>query len=150
MTSVDMTHVPYKGMPQVINDLLGGQVQLLFANLPDAVPHIRTGRLKSLGVTYPQRAAFATELPTIAEQGYPDFATNSWYCLIAPAATPKDIQARLNDEFNRVLRLPKVQDEMGKRGLDPIPGTQEQAAAYIRAEIAKYAELIKVAHIRID
>jgi len=150
MAAIDMTHVPYKGMPAIINDLLGGQVQLFFANLPDVLPHIRAGRLKAFGVTYPKRSPFAPDLPTIAEQGYPGFETNSWYGLIAPAAVPPEILAKLNAEFNRVLQLPAVQEELLKRGLDPIPGTRAQAAEHIRAEIVRNARIIKEANLRID
>jgi tripartite-type tricarboxylate transporter receptor subunit TctC len=150
MAGIELTHVPYKGVPPAMNDLLGGQVQLLIANLTDAIGHVRSGRLKSMGVTYPKRSPFAPELPTIAEQGYPEFSTNSWYCLIAPAGVPKDIINAINAEFTRVLRLPAVREELAKRGLDPIPGSPEQAAEHIRAEMTKYAKVIRDAKIKID
>lgn len=150
MAGIEITHVPYKGVPPAMNDLLGGQVQLLFANLPDAIGHVSSGRLKSMGVTYPKRSPFAPELPTIAEQGYPEFSTNSWYGLIAPAAVPQGIINVINTEFNRVLRLPSVREELAKRGLDPIPGSPEQAAEHIRAEMTKYAKVIRDAKIKID
>jgi tripartite-type tricarboxylate transporter receptor subunit TctC len=137
-------------MPSIINDLVGGQVQLFFGNLPDVLGHIRGGRLKSFGVTYAQRSPYAPDLPTIAEQGYPDFATNSWYGLITSSGTPKEIVARLNGEFNRVLNLPAMKEELAKRGLDVIGGSQEKAAEHFRTEMAKNARLIRDANIKID
>jgi tripartite-type tricarboxylate transporter receptor subunit TctC len=150
MAGINLVHVPYKGMPAIISDLLGGQVQLFFGNLPDVLPHIRAGRLKAMGVTYPQRSPFAPDLPVIAEQGYPEFSTNSWYGMIAPAAVPKEVISRLNAEFNRVLALPEIRDAIAKRGLDVIGGSQEKAAEHIRAEIARNAKIIRDANIKLD
>jgi tripartite-type tricarboxylate transporter receptor subunit TctC len=150
MAGIDLTHVPYKGMPSIINDLVGGQVQLFFGNLPDVLGHIRGGRLKSFGVTYPKRSSYAPDLPTIAEQGFPDFSTNSWYGMIAPAATPKEIIGRLNGEINRVLNLPAMREEMSKRGLDVIGGSPEKALEHVRDEIARNGRLVRDANIRID
>lgn len=150
MAGIDLTHVPYKGMPPIMNDLLGGQVQLYFGNLPDFLPHVRAGRLKSMGVTFPQRSPFAPDLPTIAEQGYPSFSTDTWYGVIAPAGVPKEIIGRINAEFNRVLALPEVRDAIANRGLEIIGGSPDKAATHIRAEIARNAKIIREANIKLD
>ena len=150
MAGIDMVHVPYKGQGPALTDLLGGQVDLMFGNLPDFLPHVRSGKLKALGTTFLTRVPQAPDIPTIAEQGYPKFETDSWYGLMAPAATPKEVIARMNAEFNKVLSDPAVRKLMDERGLEPLGGSTEKFAAHITSEIAKYEQVVKQSNMKID
>ena len=150
MAGIDMVHVPYKGLAPALADTIGGQVSAMFSNLPEALPQIAAGKLKAYGTTYKFRAPFAPNIPTIAEQGYPEFETDSWYGLLAPAGVPKEIVARMNAEINKAIALPDTHAALVNRGLDPIPGTTERMTEHVRTEIAKYARIVKEANIRID
>jgi len=150
MAGIDMTHVPYKGQGPALLDLLAGNIDIMFGNLPDFMPQIRAGRLKAYGTTFLHRVPQANDIPTIAEQGYSGFETDSWYGIVAPVATGKDAVARMNAEFNRCLADPALRSTLVERGLEPLGGTPEQFGAHIRSEIAKYAQIVKVAKIRID
>lgn len=150
MAGINLLHVPYKGQAPALTDLIGGQVNLMFGNLPEFLPQIRAGKLKAFGTTYLERAVLAPDIPTIAEQGYPGFYTDSWYGIVAPAGMPKVIVMRMNAELNRALVDADVRDALVKRGLDPIPATPERFGEFIRSEIAKYANLVKDAGIKID
>jgi tripartite-type tricarboxylate transporter receptor subunit TctC len=147
---MDIMHVPYKGAGPAINDLLGGQVDLLVGNVILLLPHIRAGKLRSFGVTTSTRAQAAPEFPSFADQGYPQIDMSAWFGLAAPAAVPDPIVARFNTELVRALSSPEVSKPLVAQGLEPIPGTPEVFAAHIRSEIAKYATLLKQANIRLD
>ena len=147
---ITMQHIPYKGGAPAMVDLLAGNIDIMFGNLPDFMPQIRAGRLKAYGTTFLHRVPQANDIPTIAEQGYPGFETDSWYGIVAPVATGKDAVARMNAEFNRGLADPALRSTLVERGLEPLGGTPEQFGAHIRSEIAKYAQIVKVAKIRID
>ena len=147
---IDMVHIPYKGQGPALTDLLGNNVDLMFGNLPDFLPHIRSGKLKAYGTTFLQRVPQAMDIPTIAEQGYPKFETDSWYGIMAPAATPREVVARMNAEFNHTLADPGVRKLMNERGLEPIGGTVDAFEAHIRSEIAKYAQVVKQSNMKID
>jgi len=150
MAGIDMVHVPYKGQGPALTDLLGGQVDVMFGNLPDFLPHVRSGKLKALGTTFLTRVPQAPEIPTIAEQGYPRFETDSWYGILAPAATPREVVARMNAEFNKVLADPAIRKGMDERGLEPIGGSVEKFGAHITAEIAKYEQVVRQSNMKID
>jgi tripartite-type tricarboxylate transporter receptor subunit TctC len=150
MAGIDMVHVPYKGQGPALTDLLGGQVDVMFGNLPDFLPHVRSGKLKALGTTFLTRVPQAPDIPTIAEQGYPKFETDSWYGILAPAATPKEVVARMNAEFNKVLADPAIRKGMDERGLEPIGGSIEKFGAHISGEIAKYEQVVKQSNMKID
>jgi tripartite-type tricarboxylate transporter receptor subunit TctC len=145
---VNILHVPYKGT--AINDLLGGQIDLMVGNLPALLPHVRAGRVKSFGVTTSMRSQAAPGLPTVAEQGYPGFDTSAWFGLVVPAAVPDPIAVRLNTELVRALSSSEIRKSFAAQGIEPIPGTPEEFGAHIRSEIAKYAKVIKEANIRLD
>lgn len=149
-TGMDVVHIPYKGAGPAINDLLGGQVNLLVGNLILLMPHIRAGKIKSFGVTTSTRAQAAAELPTFADQGYREIDMSAWFGLAAPAAVPDPIVARFNAELVRALSSPEVGKSLLAQGLEPIPGAPGVFGAHIRSEIAKYAALIKRANIRLD
>ncbi len=150
MAGIDLLHVPYKGQAPALTDLIAGQVDLMFGNLPEFLPQIRGGKLKAYGTTYLERAALASDIPTIAEQGYAGFYTDSWYGIVAPAGMTKEVVARMNAELNRALGVPEVHAALVKRGLDPIPSSPERFGEFIRSEIAKYAKIVKDAGIKID
>ncbi len=150
MAGIEMIHIPYKGQGPALLDLLAGNIDIMFGNLPDFLPHIRAGKLKAYGTTFLQRVSQARDIPTVAEQGYPKFETDSWYGILAPAATSKEAVARMNAEFNRGLSDPTLRNTLVERGLEPIGGTQEKFGEHIRNEIAKYAQIVKVAKIKID
>ena len=151
MTSgIDMVHVPYKGVGPALNDLLGGQIDLVFGNLPDLLPQIRAGKAKSFGVASLQRATLAPDLPTIAEQGYPGFEASTWMGLMAPAGVSDQVVARLHGELVRALAIPEIRSSLEARGLEPMAGTPEEFGAFIKSEIAKNARVIKEANIKLD
>ena len=150
MAGIDMVHVPYKAQGPALNDLLGGNIDLMFGNLPDFLSHIRSGKLRALGTTYLTRAPLAPEIPTIAEQGLPTFETDSWYGIIAPAATPKEALERLNLTLRQALARPGVQQNLRERGIEIIGGTAAEFGAHLPREIAKYAEIVKTSNMKID
>jgi len=150
MAGVKLVHVPYKGAAAALTDLLAGQVQLMFSTMPPALPHVRAGKLKALAVTSAQRSHTTPELPTIAESGLPGFEAITWYGMATPAGTPKPIVARLNSEVLKLLRLPDVRERMLSQGTEPAGTTPEQFAAYIRAETAKWAKVIKESGARAE
>jgi tripartite-type tricarboxylate transporter receptor subunit TctC len=150
MAGVDMTHVPYKGAAPAMNDLIGGQIQLMFDNLASSLAQVRAGRIKALAVTTAKRSALAPQLPTIAESGLPGFDINTWFGLFVPAGTPRGVVERLHAEFTRALAAPDIREKMLNLGAEPVGSTPEQFAAYVRAEAAKYARVVKASGARAD
>ncbi|WP_456280856.1 tripartite tricarboxylate transporter substrate binding protein [Cupriavidus sp. JZ107] len=143
VAGVKITHVPYKGRAMAIPDLLGGHITMMFDNLPSALPVIKEGKLRALGVTSLKRSASAPDIPTLAEQGLNGFQADSWFAIFVPATTPKDVVAKLNTELNRIFTLPDVQAKLKTLGLDPVLGTPEALASFQKAEIAKWAKVVK-------
>jgi tripartite-type tricarboxylate transporter receptor subunit TctC len=143
MAGVKLVHVPYKGGAPAMGDLVGGQVQLIFATAASAIPHIKSGRIKGIAVTTAKRSSLLPELPTISEAGLAGFDANNWYGLVAPAKTPRAIIDQLNAEVTKILNMPDVRTTLFNQGLDPAPGTPEQFGAYIKSERAKWAKVIK-------
>ena len=150
MAGVDMTHIPYKGAAPAMQDLIAGQVQLMFDNLASALTQVRAGKVKALAVTTANRSELAPELPTIAESGLPGFDINTWFGVFAPAHTPRDIVDRLHNEFATALAAPDVRSRMHNLGAEPVSSTPEQFADYIRSEAAKYARVIKASGAKVD
>jgi len=140
-----MVHVPYKGGGPAMADLLGGNIQLIFATAASAVPHIKSGKIRALAVTTAKRSGLVPELPTVAEAGLPGFEANNWYGVLVPAGTPRAIVNRLNKDVVAVLNLPDLKDFLFKQGLDAAPSTPEAFAAYIRSEKAQWEKVIKAA-----
>jgi tripartite-type tricarboxylate transporter receptor subunit TctC len=126
-----------------MSDLVGGQVQLVFATAASAVPQIKAGRIKGIAVTTAKRSALMPELPTISEAGLTGFDANNWYGLVVPARTPRAIIERLNADVTKILEMPEVKTTLLNQGLDPAPGTPEQFGAYIKSERIKWAKVIK-------
>lgn len=150
MANIDAVHVPYKGSAPATVDLLAGQVQAMIDNPVTLVQHVKSGKLRALGVSSAQRIALAPDLPTIQESGLPGYVTGTWYGVVAPAATPKEIVAKLNAEIARILALPDVKERLLNIGLEPVGNTPEQFGAYIRSEIDKFGKLVKTANIKAD
>jgi tripartite-type tricarboxylate transporter receptor subunit TctC len=150
MAQIRMTHVPYKGSGAALPALIGGQVQLGFGPLLPAIPHVKAGRLKALGVSGLKRSPAAPDIPTVAEQGLPGFEVNSWYGLFVPAKTPQPVVTRLHTEFNRVLALPDVKERLASQGVEVAGSTPEELNAVVRAERKLWAKVIKQAGIRIE
>ena len=149
-TSVNIVHIPYKGGAPAIADLIAGQIPMMFDNVPPLLPHVRAGKIQALAVTSLARIAVLPDVPTLHELGLKDFDAVGWNGLLAPAGTPRDIVARLNTEVVRVLRIPEVRDQLTSQGADIVGNSPEQFAAWIRAEVKKWAEVVKVSGAKID
>jgi tripartite-type tricarboxylate transporter receptor subunit TctC len=148
MAGIKMAHVAYRGEAPAINDLLGGQITLMFANLSAIIGNVRAGQLRALAVTSAQRAAAAPDVPTIAEAGLPDFEAATWFALVAPAGTPLDIRRRLNAEVKQALGLPDVKQRFADLGMIAEDSTPDGLDAFIKSEIVKWSKVIKDADIR--
>jgi tripartite-type tricarboxylate transporter receptor subunit TctC len=145
LAGVKLVHVPYKGGGPVMIDLIAGQIPCVFATAATAIAHIRSGRIRPLGVTTLKRAGMLPEIPTIAEQGLPGYDANNWYGLLAPAGTPRPVIDKLNSEVVKALNLPDIKQYLFSQGLDPAPTTPEQFGAYVRSEMVKWAKVVRAA-----
>jgi tripartite-type tricarboxylate transporter receptor subunit TctC len=150
MAKIDMIHVPYKGTGSAMPDVISGQVDMSFPNLPSGLPHVKSGSLRALGITTAKRSSAAPNIPTIAESGLPGYDMATWYGLVAPASLPVEIRNRLNKELQSILADPKFKDKLIAQGADPMPGTSEQFSAFIKSEIEKWRKLIAQSQITID
>jgi tripartite-type tricarboxylate transporter receptor subunit TctC len=150
MTGVDIVHVPYKGSAQAINDLMAGQIQVMFDNVPSIGPHVKAGRVRGLGVSAPRRAASFPDIPTIEEAGVRGYETNAWGGIIGPARLPKEIVTRLGTEIRLALKAPSVVERY--RGLDSEidGGTPEEFLALVRRETPKWADVVKRSGAKLD
>src|SRR6185369_2348864 len=147
---ISLLHVPYRGGAQAVTDVIGGQVPLLAMNALEVKPHVASGKLKVLAVLSPTRSAIFPEVPTIAESGFPGFEASVWYALMAPAATPKPVVAKLHAEVQKALKTPEVQGRMTAVGGEVIPGSMDMVAALIHSERQRYEKLVREAHIKPD
>ena len=150
MTGTNMLHVPYKGSALIVNDLLGGQIQISFSDMPVALPHVKAGKLRALAVTSAKPTPLVPGVPSVAEAGVPGYAIDSWWGVLVPTGTPNAVVTKLNTDIVRVLNLQDVKDRFAGLGVESVPSTQAQFAQSIKSEIAKYAKLIKDVGIRID
>jgi tripartite-type tricarboxylate transporter receptor subunit TctC len=150
MAGVDMTHVPYKGAAPAMNDLVGGQIQLMFDNLASSLAQVKAGRVKALAVTTAKRSALAPELATISESGLPGFDISTWFGIFVPAGTSREAVDRLHAEFSRALAAPDIREKMLALGAEPVGSKPEEFAAYIRAEADKYARVIHASGAKAD
>jgi tripartite-type tricarboxylate transporter receptor subunit TctC len=149
-TGLQMQHVPYKGSAPALTDLMGGQVQLMFDNLPSALPHIKAGKLRALAVTSAARAPALPDVPTVAESGLPGFEATSWFGILAPAGTPPEVVAKLNGELARWIATPEAKEKMLAQGANAAGGTPEDFANHIAAETAKWAKVVKASGAKVD
>lgn len=143
MAGVKTVHIPYKGGGPAMLDLVGGQIQAIYATLVTALPHIRSGRIRGIAVTRAQRAPMIPEIPTIAEGGLAGYEATNWYGILAPAKTPRPIIALLNREFVKILEMPGVRDAFFAQGMLPLNSTPEAFRAHIKSEIEKWGGVIK-------
>jgi tripartite-type tricarboxylate transporter receptor subunit TctC len=150
MTGVDMIHIPYKGSAPAVTDLVGGQVQLMFDNLPSSLPQVRAGKLRALAVTGPGRSPVLPDLPTLSEAGLPDFSITSWFALFAPAGTPVKILVRLNKEADKAIASKELRQQWMAQGIEPAGGTAEQLAAFRRIEASKWGKIARDSGARVE
>ncbi len=151
MTGTQMTHVPYKGSAPMLTDLLAGQLQLSFSSVPTALPHIKSGRLRALAVTRLSRSTVLPDLPTVQEAaGLKGFELSLWQGIVAPAATPRAIVNKLNQQIVSNLRMPDLKAKLTAQGLDAVGNTPAQFAAYIRSEIDKWTAVVKAIGARVE
>jgi tripartite-type tricarboxylate transporter receptor subunit TctC len=147
LAGTDFQHVPYKGAAPAMNDVLGGQIQLILAGTPSVLAHIKSGKLNAMGVTSLKRSTNAPDVPTIAES-YPGFEVELVYALVAPAGTPKDIVAKLNAEVTKALQDTEMRDKLSGQGFEVRTSTPEQLGSYIKSEISKWAPLVKESGVK--
>jgi len=150
MAGIDVVHVPYKVIGQAQADLIGGQVSLWFPTAPGALPHIQAGRMRALAVAGAKRSPALPELPTVAEAGVPGFEASTWYALLAPAGTPRNIVATLNAEVARILGQPEVRERLTALGIEIVGSSADELARHIHSEIPKWARVIKQSGARVD
>ncbi len=150
MAGVDITHIPYKGSSPALTDLIGGQVQIMFDNLPSALPQIKAGKLRAIAVTSSKRAPVLPDVPTISESGVPGFEASSWFGMLAPAGTPAPIVARINAEVNKWLQSAEAREKLLSQGAEAAGGSPQQFANHIRAESEKWAKVVKASGAKVD
>jgi tripartite-type tricarboxylate transporter receptor subunit TctC len=150
LTRTDITHVPYKGVGPAVADTVAGQVHMTFTTVPSVVNFVKSGQLRSLGVASAKRAPQLPDVPTFVEAGVPEYLMDYWYCLVAPAATPKDVQNRLNGAVREVMRLPDVAASLDTSGLLPLTMSADEFNAYVRKENERWAAVVKAAGIKAE
>lgn len=150
MTAVKMVHVPYKGAAPAVTDLLGGQVQVLFAPMNTVLAHIKSGKLRALGVASNKRFAYLPDLPTIAEAGVPGYYSDAWFGLVMPAGTPKEIVDKLNREVGKILAQADVKERLSAQGIEPSTTTPEEFAALIKTDLIRWAKVIRESGARAE
>ncbi len=150
MTGTQIVHVPYKGSPQGVQDLIAGQVQLMFDNLTSISPSVKSGKLRGLGVSGPKRSPVFPDLPTISEAGVPGYVTTAWGGLVAPLNTPRDIISKWNTETNRALQSPQLKERYAAIDAEPVGGSVAEFAAFVKAESVKWGEVVKKSGAKLD
>jgi tripartite-type tricarboxylate transporter receptor subunit TctC len=150
MAHIDINHIPYKGSAPALVDLIGGQVSVMFDNMPTSLPHVKAGKLRALAVSTVRRSFALPQLPTVAESGLPGFEVSVWFSVLAPAATPRDIVQKLNAVLVKALQSPDVKQRLAEQGAEPVGNTPEQFAATIQRDLAKWAKVDKDANEKLD
>ena len=150
MTGLNVVHVAYKGSAPAVTDLIAGQVQVMFDNTPNVLPHVKAGKLKGLAVSSKARSQFAPDMPTVDEAGVPGYDVGVWFGILTVAGTPPDIVKRLNTEMVKILTSAEVKDRFGKAGVDVVAGSPEQFSAFLKSEVARWAKVIQEAGIKAD
>ena len=147
---IDIQHVPYKGTGPAITDVVSGQVAMFITNMPSVMPMVKANRLRALAVTSLQRSVLVPDLPTVAESGIPGFDITVWYGLLAPAATPKPLISRLNQELRKMAEIPDVKERLAAQGAEAMSSTPEEFAKRIRDDLAKWGKIVKASGARVD
>jgi tripartite-type tricarboxylate transporter receptor subunit TctC len=150
MTGTQILHVPYKGSPQAINDLISGEIQVMFDNVPSIGPHVKSGRVRGLGVSAPKRAGSFPDIPTIAEAGVPGYETNSWGGVMGPARLSPEIVLKLNSEIRKALSAPAVLERFRQLDTEAVGGTPEEFMALVKSETPKWAEVVERSGAKVD
>src|SRR6185295_3341293 len=150
MTQTSVTHVPYKGSAPAVTDLIAGQVQVMFDNTPNVLPHVRAGKLKALAVSSKARSAMAPEVPTVDEAGVPGYDVGVWFGVLTVAGTPPEIVRRLNNEMVKILTSPEIKERFGKMGVEVVAGTPEHFSQFLRSEVSRWAKVVQDAGIKAD
>ena len=150
MANVDMLHIPYKGGPPAIADLISGQVNMMFINMPTGITHVRSGKAKIIAVSSIKRVSQLPDVPTVDQAGVKGFETSAWSGLYAPAGTPVDIINRLNAEVVKILKQPSVREQLMAQGAEPVGDSPEEFSRFTLAEISKWAKIIKVSGAKVD
>ena len=146
---IDLVHVPYRGATAV-TDLLGGQIQLMFATIPSVIQHVRAGSLRAIAVTSGRRSPALPDIPTVAEAGYPGFEASSWFGFVAPTGTPGPIIRKLHALIADIVRMPDINEQLSSQGADPVGSTPEEFGQYMQRETEKWAKVVKASGIRLD
>ena len=149
-TGIEITHVAYKGSAAASRELISGQVHMLFTNMSSMAPYVKSGRLKALGVSGSQRTSVLPDVPTMAEAGYPQLDIGTWFALVAPAATPRAVITRLNQCMVKVLGMSDVRAQLARQGVQPSPGTVEEAAEFLKKDVALWGKILKDAGITLN
>ena len=147
---IDLLHVPYKGGAQVMVDLIAGQIALMFSNQLAVLPHIKSGRMKALGVASNERSAVLPDVPTFTESGFPDLKVSVWWGVMGPAAIPKEIVTQLNRQIVAALASPEMKDRLESMSARPLGGTPEQFAAFFNEETSRWARVVKASGAKVD
>ena len=150
VTGAKLVHIPYKGVNLAMQDVLAGNVHLVFIGIPAAAPHIKAGKLRALALVAPQRSAALPDVPTVAEAGLAQFEVTTWYGVLAPAGTPKNVISRLNAELVKIMHSPELKEKLAATGTEPLTSTPEEFAAYIKREIAKWGDVVRKAGVKAD
>jgi tripartite-type tricarboxylate transporter receptor subunit TctC len=150
MTGTQVTHVAYKGSAPAVTDLIAGQVQVMFDNTPNVLPHVKAGKLKALGVSSKTRSSQAPEIPTVDEAGVPGYDVGVWFGVLTVAGTPRDVVQRLNTEMVKILTSPEIKERFGKMGVEVVAGSPDQFSAYLKSEVARWAKVVRDAGIKAD
>jgi tripartite-type tricarboxylate transporter receptor subunit TctC len=143
LAKVDLIHVPYKGNAPALNDVLGGQVPVMWDTITTALPHVKTGKLRALAVTSRKRSPLAPDVPTMIEAGLPDFEISAWYVVMAPKNLPPEVLRRLNAEVNKAIQDPEVRERLGSQGVDFVGGSAAEAEKFIRSELDRWARVAR-------
>ncbi len=150
ITGTKMQHVPYKGTAPALTDLIGGQIGVMFDTPSSMMPHVKAGKIRALGVSSERRVGGATEVPTFAEAGMPGFLASTWSMVLAPAGTPPEIVNRISAEIAKITRAPAFKERFESQGVIPVGNSPEEAATFLRAEVAKWGKVIRDANVKAD
>lgn len=150
MAGVDITHVPYKGAPQAVTDVLAGHMNMMFNSIAPIVAHIRAGRVRVLGIASAKRSPQLPDVPTISEAGVPGYEADNWFGMFAPAKTPKHIVTRLNEALVKVMRSPEIRAQFAALGAEPVGSSPADFAAFVRRDMEKYARVVKISGAKLD